>query len=231
MLEWFSGMKEEELCLSIMILYQLWLARNEAREEVQIADPHEIIRKTLFLVEEWQGLKPERAVCATREVEHWIPPQLGWTKMNVDGAFSATDGTGGCGVVLRDHNGSFVAGASHFFRSSPDPERTELMACRHALILARSLNLGKVSLESDCLGAVAKIRSCDIDRSMHGPLVEEIKSMLKNFAEHSVRHVRRSGNKVAHVLARYGCENKCNVVWGPNPPEFLVTVLAPECAV
>jgi hypothetical protein len=53
LLEWFGGMKEDELSISIMILYQIWLARNEARDEVQIATPHEIIRKSLFLVEEW----------------------------------------------------------------------------------------------------------------------------------------------------------------------------------
>jgi ribonuclease HI len=100
------------------------------------------------------------------------------------GAFSVKDGTGGCGVVLRDHNGGFLAGASHFFHSSPDPERAELMACKHALTLARTKGVGKVILETDCLGAVAKIRSCDIDRSVHGPLVEEIKSMLKVFADH-----------------------------------------------
>jgi hypothetical protein len=45
-------MKEDELTISIMILYQIWLARNEARDEVQIATPHEIIRKSLFLIEE-----------------------------------------------------------------------------------------------------------------------------------------------------------------------------------
>jgi ribonuclease HI len=156
---------------------------------------------------------------------------MGWAKLNADGAFSAAEGTGGCGVVLRDHDGRFLAGASHFFHSSLDPERAELMACKYALLLARTKGLGKVILESDCLGAVTKIRSCGVDRSIHGPLVEEIKSMLKDFVAHSVRHVRSNSNKVVHELARYGCENKCNMYWGSDPPEFLVTVLAPECAV
>jgi hypothetical protein len=41
--------------------------------------------------------------------------------------------------------------------------------------------------------------------------------MLKDFAEHSVRHVRRTGNKVAHFLAWFGCENKCCEVWEDDP--------------
>ncbi|KAK1618623.1 hypothetical protein QYE76_024140 [Lolium multiflorum] len=134
---------------------------------------------------------------------------MGWTKLNADGAFSAKDGSGGCGVVMRDHNGRFLVGASHFFHSSSDPERAELLACKQALVMARSKGLTKMVLETDCLGVVAKIRSNNMDRSIHGPLVEEIKSLLKDFADHSVRHVRRTGNKVAHSLARFGCENKC----------------------
>jgi hypothetical protein len=98
-------------------------------------------------------------------------------------------------------------------------------------MLAKAKGLVRVVMETDCLGAVAKIGSNDIDRSIHGPLVEEIKSLLKDFADHSVRHVRRTGNKVAHYLARFGCENKCCEVWENAPPDFLVPVLAPECAV
>jgi hypothetical protein len=98
-------------------------------------------------------------------------------------------------------------------------------------VSARTKGQAKIVLQTDCLGVAAKIRSNDVDRSIHGPLVEEIKSMLKDFADHSVRHVCRTGNMVAHYLACYGCENKCCKVWGIDPPEFLVHVLAPKCAV
>jgi ribonuclease HI len=143
----------------------------------------------------------------------------------------AKDGSGGCGVVLRDHDGRFLAGASHFFHHVSDPERAELLACKQALVLAKAKGLSRVVVETDFLGVVANIGSNDMDRSIHGPLVEEIKSLLKDFADHSVRHVRRTGNKVAHSLARFGCENKCCEVWEIAPPNFLVPVLAPKCVV
>jgi hypothetical protein len=45
----------------------------------------------------------------------------------------------------------------------------------------------------------------------------------------SIRHVRRSGNGDAHLLAKYGCENKmCKVL--VNPPDLIVSTLAAECA-
>jgi hypothetical protein len=67
-------------------------------------------------------------------------------------------------------------------------------------------------METDCAGAVAKLKAQEMDRSVHGPLVEEIKSLLGDFDDFLIRHVRRSSNAVAHFLAKEGCLNKCNAV-------------------
>jgi hypothetical protein len=68
-----------------------------------------------------------------------------------------------------------------------------------------------------------------VDRSSHGTLVEDIKETLKDFSGFSVKHVRRSANGVAHLLAKLGCENKLCKVW-VNPPDSVVSTLALECA-
>jgi hypothetical protein len=47
------------------------------------------------------------------------------------------------------------------------------------MVLAEWLGFSKLCLESDCLGAVAKIKNPEVDRSLHGPLVEEIKVLLE----------------------------------------------------
>jgi hypothetical protein len=57
-LEWLGKLKDKELAVGVMALYQLWLARNDAREEVQVSDPREIAKRSLFLVEEWAELQP-----------------------------------------------------------------------------------------------------------------------------------------------------------------------------
>jgi hypothetical protein len=158
LLHWFGSLKEDEINVCVMILYQMWLARNEAREEVRIAAPHAIVQKSFFLIEEWQGIRPAGKSGSVQVTEHWLPPASGWTKLNADGAFSVKDGTGGCGVVMRNHDGVVLEGASHFFHLAADPERSELMACKQALAMARTKGLSKIVLETDCLGAVAKIR-------------------------------------------------------------------------
>jgi hypothetical protein len=98
-------------------------------------------------------------------------------------------------------------GACRFLQSVSDPERAELLACKLALELARDRRIEKICLESVCLAAITKLRSNDMDRSVHGPLVEEIKDLLKSFVEVSVCHVCRSSSGAAHCLAQVGCIN------------------------
>jgi hypothetical protein len=99
----------------LMTIYHLWLARNEAREAVQIEDPNCTASRSFFLLEEWTNSRTAGPVRSTGRVEHWLPPTQGWTKINVDGAFNRDTCHGGGGVVLRDHHGVFLAGACRFF--------------------------------------------------------------------------------------------------------------------
>jgi hypothetical protein len=73
----------------------------------------------------------------------------------------------------------------------------------------------------DCLGAVAKLKGTELDRSMQGPLVEEIKALMGEFEDIRVTHARRSCNGVAHVLAQLGCKNKVDDVWVGVPPSCI----------
>jgi hypothetical protein len=89
----------------------------------------------------------------------------------------------------------------------------------------------KLVLETDCAGAVAKLKTDGLERSVHGPLVEEIKQLLKGFDDFSVVHVRRTGNVVAHSLAKEGCKNKSTVSWVGVLPEFVMNLMAVDAGV
>ena len=38
----------------------------------------------------------------------WEAPPAGWAALNIDGSFSAKDGTAGAGMVLRDETGGII---------------------------------------------------------------------------------------------------------------------------
>jgi ribonuclease HI len=150
--------------------------------------------------------------------------------VNTDGSFSSGDGSGGGGVVLRDHHSDFIVGDCRFFPAVSDPEGAELRACRLALSVAKDAGARKLILESECQSLVSKLGSLELDRSVHGPMVEEIKFLLSEFEEAKVRFVRRSANRVADSLGKEGCRNKVCNTWMGVPPEFIVNLLDTDCA-
>jgi ribonuclease HI len=226
MLDWLGRSNDQNMALMMMHLYHIWLARNDAREAIQIEDPRSVARRTVAAIEEWNNIQnPPQPKVAT-PVEHWQKPGEGWCKANADGAYRLPEGVGGAGVIIRDHHGSFLAGAGHFLPQVLDAEGAELLACRRAVMLAKEVQVNKVVLETDCMGAELKLLREDVDRSVHGPLVEEIRSILRSFEEFSVRTVRRTANEAAHLLAKDSCVNKYCKTWLGVPPAVVVSRLA-----
>jgi ribonuclease HI len=173
-----------------MTIYQAWLARNEAIDNDKIEDPTLIAKRALHLLEEWHSVHGLKQAKTPTPKERWLPPEQGWTKVNADGAFVKFAGNGGGGVVVRDHDGRFLAGSSHFSPSLLDPEQAELLACQKALELMEKLKLKKVIVELDSEVVVSKLKSVEVDRSVHGILVEEIKRALRDIDDHVVKWVR-----------------------------------------
>jgi hypothetical protein len=64
-------MDEKELAFSVMVLYQIWLVRNEARDQAQITSPNDLVRRSMFLVEEWAALKPSVAQLLPTNADRW----------------------------------------------------------------------------------------------------------------------------------------------------------------
>jgi hypothetical protein len=75
------------------------------------------------------------------------------------------------------------------------------------------------------MGVVSKLRSTEVDRSVHGPLVEDMKILLHDFGEFKIQHSQRSANKVANRFAKEGCKNKVCNTWMGVPPDWIVNLL------
>jgi ribonuclease HI len=106
----------------------------------------------------------------------------------------------------------------------------ELLACRRAVNLAKEMQVQKVMLESDSTGVIGKLLKEGLDRSAYGQLVEEIKAILKNFEDLSVRAVWHSANRAADLLAKESRVNKNCVAWLGVPPAVIIPCLALDIA-
>jgi hypothetical protein len=138
MLEWFSSAQNKEIEVTMMVIYQTWLARNAARESM-IEDPACIARRAVCLLEEWRNVHEPKPARSPTPREHWLALEAGWTKINMDGAMRKNLDKGGGGVVARDRDGRFLAGSCHFPPSLLDPEDAELRACKAGIELARRM--------------------------------------------------------------------------------------------
>ncbi|KAE8785151.1 WD repeat domain phosphoinositide-interacting protein 3 [Hordeum vulgare] len=164
---------------------------------------------------------------SSEAIDPWKDP---WkeVKINSDGAVSKQGTNGGGVAVFRDHNAAFLAGVSHFFPGIADLESVEVLACRRALQVAVDVHIQRAHVELDNKALVAKINEPGRNLSAVGPWVQDIKEMLNHFEEFKVTWIRRTGNMVAHNLARVGVGEFRSEIWVDSPPDFILHVISHE---
>ncbi|KAK4401657.1 hypothetical protein Sango_0906400 [Sesamum angolense] len=132
----------------------------------------------------------------------WSPPGLDEVKLNFDGAIFASSVEVGIGIIARDSAGACVGWKSVRKQGSFVPEMVEAMAAREAILLACRVGWRRIILEGDCANIYQKLSALSPDCSALGAIIRDIKCLALNFDLCSFSLVRRSGNKVAHCLAR-----------------------------
>ncbi|KAL0316167.1 UNVERIFIED_CONTAM: putative mitochondrial protein [Sesamum radiatum] len=100
---------------------------------------------------------------------------------------------------------------------SASPEVAEAVAAREAACLAIRFGWRYVIIEGDCEPLVLKLQSSSFDFSCTSPIVHDIKSLVSNLSC-GFSLVRRTGNRVAHSIARAA---GAFTVGSWNPPRSL----------
>jgi hypothetical protein len=105
----------------------------------------------------------------------WSPPPEGTVLINVDAALFSPSRRMGIGVVIRDHNGVCLTACSELREEVTTPELAEALALSRAVSLAGNEGFDKIMVVSDCLSLVQRWQSSDLDRSIVGVVIQEIK--------------------------------------------------------
>ena len=149
----------------------------------------------------------------------WEAPPAGWAALNIDGSFSAKDGTAGAGMVLRDEHGDIIFSSCRELRQCASPLESELAACSEGISLATQWSELPFVIQTDCAEVVKLIEGGIGDRSEHMMLIREITSRLREHGEFLVKLVRREQNTVSHFLANFGRIKKRTAVWLHSGPD------------
>jgi hypothetical protein len=153
---------------------------------------------------------------------------VGWHKCNVD-AFSAVSASGATGVVLRDHDGQFLAGRVVRYSIANDALMVEALTCEDGLQLAQQSGVSKLCLETDCLELLNLWKALDMQRSVVNLILQDIKCIGWSFDEFTFVYANRTCNRVAHECVRQVAHELDPVEWHLNPPNSLRNLLEDDC--
>lgn len=161
----------------------------------------------------------------------WEPPQQGWLKVNVDGAYCEASGEGGIGVIIRDHLGVVQLSSWQFVARAGNAEEMEALACRQGLGLAAEWGQQNTVLETDSSSMANMLLKRDGSRSRLKFIVEETLEAGDSLPQWKVVHKRRESNSVAHELAQLAKRNNHSALWRFAAPVCVEHQVAQECTV
>ncbi|KAM0993900.1 hypothetical protein ACFX2G_009600 [Malus domestica] len=87
----------------------------------------------------FQQFHKQPKVSRSCDQQKWSHPPSKWLKCNFDGAWSKKSSRGGVGVVIRDHNGNFLAKLSASVDHATSPLQVEFLAARRAILFVLEL--------------------------------------------------------------------------------------------
>nr|XP_023905622.1 uncharacterized protein LOC112017406 [Quercus suber] len=137
-----------------------------------------------------------------RSTPKWEPPPSPLLKINFDGAVFKDKGEAGMGVVVCDSQGKVIASLAEKIQSLSSLDEVEALAGVRAITLAMGLNLPSFIVEGDSEVVISTLRKEEEPFSSFGHLISSIKHYLLSCNCIFFSHTCRSGNLVAHSLAK-----------------------------
>jgi ribonuclease HI len=151
----------------------------------------------------------------------WIPPKVGWVKINVDGAFVEQTGEAGIGILARDHLGVVCFSAWRVLFHCSSPAEAETRACVEGLRLASQWVQMPVIIESDCSRVVHALKTSKEDKSELAFHIREGKELMQIMQEVEIVQVKCERNSAAHLLAQLARRNTHSAVWLRQVPSCI----------
>ncbi|KAM7519824.1 hypothetical protein LguiB_018786 [Lonicera macranthoides] len=101
----------------------------------------------------------------------------------------------------------------------------EVIGMRKVLSWLKSINAGKLIVETDSQLVVNAMNRVELDFSSFGLVIDDCKLLADSLKQCKVVFARRSTNGVAHCLARTAISVSDWECWMSVPPPFILDVL------
>ena len=124
-------------------------------------------------------------------------------KLKYDAPLFSDLGKTGVGAVIRNEKGEVMAAMTACGPAIQTSEEAELLACRRALEFVVDAGFYRLIIEGDNSNVTHAISSSADNNSLFGNVVDDIRHLIRGLHWSAICCIRRSGNRVAHVLAQH----------------------------
>ncbi|XP_010667851.2 uncharacterized protein LOC104884846 [Beta vulgaris subsp. vulgaris] len=147
----------------------------------------------------------------------WSAPIGDVYKLNTDASMVKDKGIG-MGRVDRDSEGDVMMATCCGMMGIANVELAEALSARHGLQLSVEAGLRSLIMEVDCKKLLNYLQARIYEMSPFGKIVADILEYASQCTFISFAHVKRQGNKVAHLLAQM-CKSAIELrVWIEEAP-------------
>lgn len=167
-------------------------------------------------------LQQERLQYATR----WEAPVTGSLKINVDASVFEHSEEFSVGMIVRNHQGTFIRGKTMRFSGRVQALEAELVGILEAIRWSVEFQGNTICIESDSLCSVQAIRGQDHNQLEAGLLIDQCRDFLRNREWVSLSFIKKQANRVAHLLARLPYALNGFIVYSSPPSSVLGTIMS-----
>uniref|UniRef100_A0A803PQB3 Reverse transcriptase n=1 Tax=Cannabis sativa TaxID=3483 RepID=A0A803PQB3_CANSA len=231
----FHKLDADHVCQVVMVCWSLWKARNSIVWKNKALIVANVLASARISLDHWIKAQDNTSLSSINfhnngdGAELWTKPNTNTIKINVDSATFVSENRYGYGMVARNNSGILIDGKAGCNPGTFTPEVAEIIGIKEALSWIKSHNWHTVELEIDSLLSVQAIRSSIPLNSVFGVLVHDCQTLLSSIPSFKIHFVKRSANRLAHVVAKLSRSLSERSICVSNAPADLLDIMYSEC--
>ncbi|XP_065635361.1 uncharacterized protein LOC136070030 [Quercus suber] len=212
-----SGLMEKVLSLCS----EIWKDRNTIRNGGGQLAGNTMVKRSASLVEKYKAAD-ERVSCMNPAVQvRWHPLDPPWFKMNVDGVVFTKLRATGTGMVLRDSQGMVLAAMSKRHPATLASLEVEAKSMEIAVQFVWEMGFREVYFKTNSSTLKNILTGTSKAPASIETITNSILAQMDKFHFVSFIHVKRDGNRPAHILAQFAKHVGDFVVWLEETPNLI----------
>lgn len=231
--ECWDFLSKDEVEILLLVFWRIWHRRNKYVHDHITLDDRLVLEWALDFHSRYKEANsnpitssPSRGLSDIRERapvlhDRWDPPPAGCVKLNVDAGLAVDSRRVGCGAVVRDHMGGFLASSSIPIEALISPPVAEALAVLQGLILCSRLGFNNVIVESDCQRLCKVLTNRTPLYAEFGFVISDILLLCDKLKIVGFNYCKRTNNEIAHGLARIALSIDNSIIWWPGLPHCL----------